>query len=256
MMTYNVHSCEGLDGKTSPDRIARVIARQNADVVALQEIDVGRDRSGNIDQAETIARKLGMTFHFQSSLSFEDGKYGNAILSRYPLKMIRVDALPRLKGHRFFEPRGALWVEIDVNGIKVNLITSHLSLWPAERLLQAEALLGPDWTGNAACQGAVVLCGDFNADPRSTVCKRIGCTLRDAQMLVESHKPKSTWFAGYPFSRIDHFFVSPDIEVMNIAVPSTELDRIASDHLPLIVDLKVQSAASGVNPIEPPAGRR
>src|SRR3989338_4828597 len=130
-------------------------------------------------------------------------------------------------------------VEIDVSGIKVNVITSHLSLWPAERLLQAEALLGPDWTGSAACQGPVVLCGDFNADPRSMVCKRIGCKLRDAQLLLESHKPKSTWLATHPFSRIDHFFVSPDIDVMGIEVPTTTLDRIASDHLPLIVDLKV-----------------
>ena len=239
VLTYNVHGCVGLDGKTSPDRIARVIARQGVDVVALQEIDVGRNRSGKIDQAESIARKLGMTFHFQPSISLAEGKYGNAILSRYPLKMIRMDALPRLKASRLFEPRGALWVEIDVSGIKVNLITSHLSLWPAERLLQAEALLGPDWAGSAVCQAPVILCGDFNASPRSRVCKRIGCKLRDAQLIVESHKPKSTWLASHPFSRIDHFFVSPDIEVMSIAVPTTELDRIASDHLPLIVDLKV-----------------
>jgi hypothetical protein len=45
--------------------------------------------------------------------------------------------------------------------------------------------------------------------------------------------------ATHPFSRIDHFFVSSDIEVTSIEVPATELDRIASDHLPLIVDLKV-----------------
>ncbi|MBN1689222.1 MAG: endonuclease/exonuclease/phosphatase family protein [Candidatus Omnitrophica bacterium] len=241
VMTYNVHGCVGLDGKTSPDRIARVIARQGADVVALQEIDVRRNRSGKIDQAECIACKLGMVFHFQSSLSLEDGKFGNAILSRYPLKIIRIGALPRLSAHRFFEPRGALWVEIDVSGVKINLITSHLSLWPAERLLQTEALLGSDWTGSVVCQGPVILCGDFNANPRSRVCQRIGGKLRDAQLIVESHKPKSTWLSSHPISRIDHFFVSQDIEVMNITVPATELDRIASDHLPLIVDMKVGS---------------
>jgi len=247
MLTYNVHGCVGLDGKTSPDRIARVIARQDVDVVALQEIDVGRNRSGKIHQAESIAQKLGMTFHFHSSLSLAEGQYGNAILSRYPLKVVRMEALPRLKARRLFEPRGALWVEIDVSGIKVNVITSHLSLWPAERLLQAEALLGSDWSGSAACQGPVILCGDFNANPRSLVCKRMGCKLRDAQLIVESHKPKSTWLASHPFSRIDHFFVSPDIEVMKIEVPDTELDRIASDHLPLIVDLQVNSAKNSIS---------
>lgn len=238
VMTYNVHSCTGLDGKTSPDRIVRVIARQNPDVVALQEIDVGRNRSGNIDQAQSIAHKLGMVFHFHPSVSIAEGKYGNAILSRYPLKIIRSDALPRLKARHLFEPRAALWVEINLNGIKVNVITSHLSLWPKERFLQAEALLGPDWIGGSICQGPVILCGDFNASPSSKVCKRIGGKLRDAQLTAQFHKPKSTWLASHPFSRIDHFFISPEIEVENILVPSTELDRIASDHLPIIADFK------------------
>ncbi len=241
IMTYNVHGCMGLDGKISPERIARVIARQDVDVVALQEIDVGRKRSGNIDQAETLARKLGMTSHFHPSYFMEEGQYGNAILSRYPLKIIRKNALPRLNDLGLLEPRGALWVELDVSGVKVNLINSHLSLWPAERLLQADALLGPDWIGSIVCQGPVILCGDFNANPRSRVCQRIGAKLRDAQLIVESHKPKSTWLATHPFTRIDHFFVSPDVEVKSIAVPDTELDRIASDHLPLIVNLKLDS---------------
>ena len=244
IMTYNVHGCVGLDGKTSSERIARVIARQGVDVVALQEIDVGRDRSGKVDQAETIAQKLGMIAHFHPSFILKEGQYGNAIVSRYPLKIIRKDSLPRLKTHGVFEPRGALWVEIDVNGVKVNLINSHLSLWPAERLLQAEALLGPDWASSAACQGPVVLCGDFNAPPHSSAYKRMGGKLRDAQLILDSHKPHNTWMATHPCSRIDHFFVSPDIDVLSITVPTTELDRIASDHLPLVVDLKVTSCES------------
>jgi endonuclease/exonuclease/phosphatase family metal-dependent hydrolase len=67
----------------------------------------------------------------------------------------------------------------------------------------------------------------------------MGGKLRDAQLLLDSHKPHNTWLATHPFSRIDHFFVSPNIGVMSITVPTTELDRIASDHLPLIVNLKV-----------------
>ncbi len=239
VMTYNVHGCVGLDGKISPERVARVIARQDVDVVALQEIDVGRNRSGKIDQAESIALKLGMVVHFHSSFVLKEGQYGNAILSRYPLKIIRKDALPRLRTRGLFEPRAALWVEIDVHGVKVNLINSHLSLWPAERLLQTKALLGPDWTGSVACQGPIILCGDFNASPWSPACRRMGSKLRDAQRLLDSHKPHNTWLATHPFGRIDHFFISPDIGVMSITVPATELDCIASDHLPLVVDLKV-----------------
>lgn len=235
LMTYNVHGCVGLDGKLSPDRIARVIARHNLDAVALQELDVGRNRSGGIDQAEMIARKLNMSFHFHPSFYLKEGQYGNAILSRFPMRVIRMGALPRLKAQRVFEPRGALWVELNMNGTKINLVTSHLSLWPAERLLQAEALLGSDWIGSAVCEGPAIICGDFNAQPSSMVCKRIGCTLRDAQMILKSHRPHNTWMHG----RIDHVFVSPEVEVMNISVPKTELDTVSSDHLPLIAELKI-----------------
>src|SRR5690606_38620944 len=40
IVTYNVHSCVGLDGRLSPARIARVLARCDADVIAIQELDV------------------------------------------------------------------------------------------------------------------------------------------------------------------------------------------------------------------------
>ncbi len=243
LMTYNVHGCVGMDGKLSPDRIARVIARHNLDVVALQELDVGRGRSGGIDQAETIARKLNMSFHFHPSFVLEDGKYGNAILSRFPMRIIRMAQLPRLKAQILFEPRGALWVELDFNGTKINMVTSHLSLWPAERLLQAEALLGDDWIGNSSCHGPVIICGDFNAQPRSIVCKRMGCKLKDAQTILKSHRPHSTYFGA----RVDHIFISPDLEVMNALVPRTELDRVASDHYPLIVELKINDPHSEKN---------
>ncbi|MBI4372282.1 MAG: endonuclease/exonuclease/phosphatase family protein [Candidatus Omnitrophica bacterium] len=240
-MTYNVHGCVGMDGKLSPDRIARVIARHDLDVVALQELDVRRGRSNKIDQAELIASKLQMSFHFHPSFCLEDEQYGNAILSRYPMRMLRRDALPRLSVRRVFEPRGALWVEVNANGRKFNLVTSHLSLWPAERLLQAEALLGADWVGSPTCEGPVVLCGDFNADPRSLVCKRIACTLRDVQAVLKSHKPR----ASHLFGRFDHIFVSPDIEVISVNIPKTDLDQVASDHLPVLVELKMnQKVAS------------
>ena len=64
VMTYNVHSCIGMDGRLSTSRIARIIAQCRPDVVALQELDVGRGRTGGIDQAHAIAQELEMEFHF------------------------------------------------------------------------------------------------------------------------------------------------------------------------------------------------
>ena len=61
----------------------------------------------------------------------------------------------------------------------------------------------------------------------------------DVQLELDSHKPLNTWFSHLPLGRIDHVFVTPNIQVMKIEVPSTRLEKLASDHLPLIAELKI-----------------
>lgn len=242
VMTYNVHGCVGLDGKLSPARIARVIARHDPDVVALQELDVCRARSGCLDQVKIIADKLKMNYHFHPSFCVKDEKYGNAVLSRHPMRLVRVGALPQL-GRRTGELRGALWVEIDVglDGGKVQLFNTHLSLWQREGLLQARALQTSDWLKNAGCEGPVLVCGDFNALPRSPVFNTISQSFRDAQLDLEGHRARKTWAAFYPVGRIDHVFIGPKVKVLSVDVPRTVLERVASDHLPLVVEVEVPS---------------
>src|SRR5690606_27238808 len=109
LMTYNVRHCRGTDGLHLPHRIAEVIAELNPDIVALQELDVGRKRTGYIDQARVIADYLKMDFHFFPCFRIEEEQFGNAVLSRFPMDLIKADSLPSLKGWRG-EDRGALWV--------------------------------------------------------------------------------------------------------------------------------------------------
>ncbi len=238
IMTYNVHSCIGMDGKLSPERIARVIARCAPDVVALQELDVGRARTEGMDQAHLIAQYLEMDFHFHPAMHLEEERYGDAILTYLPMRLVKTGTLPGLPGKPLLEPRGALWVAVDVDGTEFQIMNTHLGLLPRERRAQAEALLGPDWLGHPDCRGPVVLCGDFNALPASKVCRGLRQRLNDAQIEMDSHRPKSTFFGRFPTARIDHVFVEPGLEVVDIEVPNSELVRVASDHLPLIVDLQ------------------
>jgi len=240
IMTYNVHNCLGTDGKLSPDRIARVIARHRPDIVALQELDVRRPRSGGVDQAQFIAKKLNMELHFHPAMSVEEEQYGNAVLSRFPTRLVRAGLLPGWRNWPDTEPRGALWVSVQVDGHAIQLINSHLSLWPREQVLQVAKLLGPDWLGSHACTGPVILCGDLNAVPRSYVCRRLASKLRDAQAVLSDHRPLGTWSGRYPMRRIDHVFVDDSIDIVNIDVPRTELEKTASDHLPLIVEFRVK----------------
>jgi endonuclease/exonuclease/phosphatase family metal-dependent hydrolase len=185
VMTYNVHRCRGLDRAWSPERIAAVIASTHPDIVALQELDVGRARSGHVDQAETIARDLGMDVQFFPALRVMEELYGDAILSRWPAKTVKAAALPglRLPG---LEPRGALWSRIQVDGATVQVINTHLSILGRERLLQIKALTGPEWLRHPDCRGPVL--GDLNATPRSKTYRQVSSHLADA--FLASRKPR------------------------------------------------------------------
>lgn len=241
VMTYNVHSCIGMDGKLDAERIARVIARAKPDVVALQELDVGRARTEGMDQAHLIARYLEMEFHFHPSLHLEEERYGDAILTHLPQRLVKAGALPGLADKPQLEPRGALWVAIDLHGTEIQIINTHLGLYPRERLAQVDALLGSDWLAHEQCRDPVILCGDLNALPSSSVYRRIDGRLRDAQTVAQHHQPKRTYSSRFPTVRIDHIFISPGLEVTGIKVPASEFARIASDHLPLIAKVRIPS---------------
>jgi endonuclease/exonuclease/phosphatase family metal-dependent hydrolase len=241
ILTYNVRRCLGTDGRQSPARIAEVIAACGPDIVALQELDVGRVRSGGIDQAHAIARELGMRHvHFNAALRVMEEEYGDAILTARPSKLMKAGALPGLMHRPALEPRGALWASIHVGGVEVQVINTHLGLRRSERLAQIDALLGSDWLSHPACRGPVVLLGDFNALPRSRAYQRLAAQLRDAQIGPHiHHPPRRTFPARLPLLRIDHVFVSRSVDVVRVEAIRTPLARVASDHLPLIVDLRI-----------------
>ncbi len=241
VMTYNVHSCVGMDGRISTSRISRVIARHQPDIVALQELDVQRHRTGRIDQAEAIAKELEMRFQFHAAIHVEEERYGNAIFTRLPMRLVRAEGLPRLPIRQNLEPRGALWIAIEFGGAELNFVTTHLGLSRRERLHHTEVLLGPSWLGHPDCRPPFVLCGDFNDGPKSATLRRFQGLMRDAQVGLDGRPPRNTWLARFPLARIDHVLVSRGIEVDSVEVPRTELTRTSSDHLPLVVDLRMEA---------------
>lgn len=234
VMTYNIHGCGGMDGKVSTGRIARVIAQYEPDIIALQEC-YGAKRG---DQARAIVAELKEVYHFPNSLAALQDDYGNAILSVDPMQSIKSGALPTLPG-REIEIRGAQWVRVDFQGVSLHFLNTHLGLFSLERQLQADALMGPEWMANEACGNPVILCGDFNAFPSSTVYRTLTGRLREAQEHAEGHTLRNTFPGRYPVSRIDHIFCSVDFRTLKIEVPRTHLTRLASDHLPIVAEISL-----------------
>lgn len=241
LMTYNVHRCVGTDRKLDVERVAEVIAAEKPDVVALQELDVLRARTKGVDQAHRLAELLKMSFHFHPAMTVEEELYGDAILTALPERRVKAKSLPLYKRVPGLEPRGALWVEVDVGGTKVQIINTHLGLIPQEQKRQAAALLGPDWMGADEWLAPGVVLGDFNATPYSATYRMLRTALRDAQAPTPSWpRPATATFpSSFPFMRIDHVFLTKGLETRGVNSPFSPLARVASDHLPLVVELEV-----------------
>lgn len=245
LLTYNVHRCLGSDGRLSPIRIAEVIASCNADIVALQELDVGRARSHGIDQAAVIAKALGMTMHFHAAVQVMEEQFGDAILTTRPCKLIRTAVLEGKGWIPGREPRGALWASIDIEGRALQVINTHLGVTRRERHRQVGTLLGPDWLGNPACCDPMLLVGDFNALPRGPTFRRFAQRLGGTPSAGISAGKLATFPSHLPLLSIDHVFASPSVRLLGAKVIHTPLSRVASDHLPLLVEFRLADIHGG-----------
>jgi len=243
VMSYNVHGCVGMDGRLAPERVARVIARQAPDVVALQELDVGRSRSGRRDQAAVIAALLEMDHRFHAAIHVEEEAYGNAILTRLPVLAHREGLLPVPRGGFGIEPRGVLWITLELDGMAVQVLNTHFGLSPAARRVQVAELLSDRWLAHPDCRGSTILCGDLNASPRSAPVQRLRESLVDVREIMTSGGRRPTFPARFPMFAIDHVLTRDVHAVDCVTVPKSALERLASDHLPLIVDLRLEPVA-------------
>lgn len=237
ILTYNVHSCRGRGGRPDPLRIADVIASAEPDVIALQELDVGRVRTGGVDQAHMIAQHLRVAAHFHPALHVEEEKYGDAILTAMPSRLIKAAQLPS-----FGEPRGAIWVEVTFGATRLQVVNTHFGLRRRERMLQARTLAGDDWLGSSDCTAhPAVLAGDFNAVPRS---RAYGILAEGLSKHVLTIPARATFPARFPLLRLDHVFTNQHAQILRYDVIDTPLARSASDHLPLLATVRCLPTAT------------
>jgi endonuclease/exonuclease/phosphatase family metal-dependent hydrolase len=241
LLTYNVHRCVGVDRKLDVARIVGVIAEHEPDIVCLQELDVGRARTGYVDQARSIADGLAMTFHFHAAMRVEAEQYGDAVLTLRPARLVKSGPLPTVRGVPGLEPRGAIWAAIDFDGVELNVINTHLGLVPREQRLQAAALVGADWLGHPDCVGPTLLTGDFNATSVTRPYQTLARRLADCQRSLGLKPSVKTFPSSFPAIRIDHCFTSPELVVTAVKAPFSPLARMASDHLPLIIDFEIRT---------------
>ena len=226
--TWNIHHGAGLDGQIDVDRLAAVLRDSGADLIALQEVDVGVTRSRGLDLPTELATRLGMHAVFSRNIDFQGGEYGNAILSRWP-----IDAWDNLHYTmlREGEQRGLLTAQIITPLGPVAFIATHIDYRPddSERLanlteIEARAARSDPGT-------AVILCGDFNDLPGSRVHRTL-CTRFTDLWEQAGEGDGFTFPADLPIRRIDWILLRRDspFSARRADVPATR----ASDHRPLV----------------------
>ena len=228
--TYNVHRCRGLDGRTRPDRIATVLRDVDADVIALQEV-VGAGPHGG-GHAEELGALLGMGWVMAPARLLRGHQFGNAVLSRFPI----AQHLEHDLSWKTCEARRMQRVDIAADGTTLHLYNVHLGTAILERRHQAQKL------ASIVCDrhvpGPKLVLGDFNEWMRGLATNLLTEKLNSVD-LRNYLKRKRTYPGLFPILHLDHIYYAGKVEIVGIELPRTRLSLVASDHLPLVADVRI-----------------
>jgi endonuclease/exonuclease/phosphatase family metal-dependent hydrolase len=228
--TYNIHRGRGLDGRTRLERIAAVLATIDADVVALQEV-VGASplKPG---QAAELGAALGMGWVMAPTRHLRTALFGNVVLSRLP---VRQHAQHDLTWHTC-EPRNVQRVDVEIGSHVLHLYNVHLGTALLERRHQAArvATLVHDKRVN----GPKIVLGDFNEWARGLATDILAQRLQSIDLRKHLRRVR-TYPGFFPILHLDHIYYEGHVEVVKVTLPRDRLALIASDHLPLVADLRI-----------------
>lgn len=223
--SYNIHKCVGVDGRRDVDRVAEVLRELDADIVGLQEVDSHSAGFRDSRQLDYLASMTG--YEAVPGFTIRTGRrhYGNALLSRYPVRGSRMLdlSLPR------HEPRGAIDARVNVVGRELRVLVTHLGLRWGERRRQTRALL----SRIQAARTPVVLLGDLNE-----WIPWFGALGGFARHFGHGTSP-ATFPVRMPLFPLDRIYCAPCSALAAVRAHRSMLARCASDHLPIVAQLEI-----------------
>lgn len=233
VMSYNTQHCLNyVTREIDFDIMADTIKKCEADIIGFQEM---RDESDHIEydaQAKIIAEKLGFNYYYFAEAIRFDGvnPYGNALISRYPIKSAQIIMIPdpKLKVYNgYYETRCVLKATIDV-GSGLEILVSHFGLNPDEQVKAVETVVG------VLPKEKCVLMGDFNMEPDNEILSPIMQKLYDTAQDFDC--PKLSFPSDEPIKKIDYIFTSKDIKVCGADIPAI----VSSDHRPHVATIEIE----------------
>ena len=229
--TYNIHRCRGMDRRTIPSRVAEVIRALDADVVALQEV-IGAGPSG-AGQAEEIGAACGMGWVMTSVRHLRNNLFGNVVLSRFPI----IHHSQYDLSWRTCEPRACQRADLDIGGGQpLHIYNVHLGTAVLERRYQATRLAA--FVHDRRVVGPKVILGDFNEWMRGLATSTLSSLFESIDIYAHL-KRRRTYPGIFPVLHLDHIYYEGHVEVRGMELNRSRQALIASDHLPLVADLRI-----------------
>lgn len=231
VLTFNIYHGETMNHDFNLDVIANVIKNADADFVAMQEVDFKTNRAKKYDLVTELAYRTKMIGLFGKAMDYDDGEYGEGVLSKYTFFKTRNVALPYSPGN---EPRAALEVNTIVdNKDTIAFIATHLDHLDKETDRVKQALKINQVFQNLKYPS--ILAGDLNATPDSETINIL------EEMWTPSYKKDKllyTYPSDDPKLKIDYimFYPKERWKVINTTVIA---DTIASDHCAYLVTLEL-----------------
>ena len=238
VMVFNIHAGKDAAGRDNIAGLAALIRTTGADVVLLQEVDRGTNRSGRVDQVQALMNATGFGGVFGRSLDYDGGQYGVAALARRGFVFDETVDLPvspvQTRAGGSHEPRAALVASAITPSGRLQVVTTHLDASAEDSYRRQEARVVLNIVrARASAETPMLVGGDFNAEPDSAVLETLrGAGLRDAWTEC-GHGDGLTYPAEQPRKRIDYLFLTGTLRCSAAEVIDTKI----SDHRPLLVTL-------------------
>lgn len=273
VLTYNIHGWRDVENQADVERLARIIAASQADVVALNEVFHPLEPPGRPRPAlDLLAGALGMSYAFGAALmpqlAFAPlSSYGNALLSRYPILAHAGHHLTAVPGS---EQRGLLEARLLLPDQRTTLsvYVTHLDhRSEAVRVEQLAALF--QWTSRDRSRPHLLM-GDFNAlapgdyEGRPEAIDALRSAQWTAHLVADGMQvaprlqrrgyvdtaaatpggAQPTFPAHEPAIRIDYIWAStPLAPAVGWCRPwQTDETAVASDHLPVLAEIDLETA--------------
>ena len=234
LLSWNIHKgIGGRDRRYSLQRIIDCIDHEHPDLVCLQEVDRLVARSDFDDQPRLLGQSLNLQSTFQANVPVSNGTYGNLILSRWAVGSTHRISLKR--GIR--KSRGAQLIHVETPEGALHLVNTHLGLDERERHWQIDFLLDHELFQSSSVMPTFIA-GDFN-DWRNTLAEQ-SLANHGFQQVTSPPSDYRSFPSWLPVGGLDKVFVRGEVTTERVKVLRTSLARVASDHLPIVVDFSLK----------------